>query len=343
MISMNAQHLHRPRPRTVWTWLLTASVVAIVLLTTLVARAETTPSDMVDPTRRTSIGQGKGPLNGSSDSSMLNEDGDLDVSSGAWSVSFIKANGEHGTARINGQLVTVGDEFGTEGVIVKAITPDSIILKHKGKEVTLARSSCPGRQSTMRKGRRLLRLSGECPSSLFSGDKGHEIPLVKKGNYIREISVYLNEAVGEGLKVTFIVDTGASAVLIPENIFNTLKEMGGVKPSDMRRQTRVTIADGSVSTRQTFSLRSLRLGGYTVTNVYSIIGEANSTPLLGMNVIERLNAHIDYKRNVLVIGSAGQERKSTTSKSVADLPKEMEEETKSPDSTEDEDSENSTE
>ncbi|MBF0621455.1 MAG: retroviral-like aspartic protease family protein [Magnetococcales bacterium] len=102
--------------------------------------------------------------------------------------------------------------------------------------------------------------------------------------------------------IQFLIDTGANVVLVPKDIFDKLKEAGTVTQSDLKGFGYATVADGSRSRRQIFTLRTLQVGKHTLKNIRAIVGNPGVPALLGTSVLERLgNWRIDHRNRRLVL------------------------------------------
>ncbi len=82
------------------------------------------------------------------------------------------------------------------------------------------------------------------------------------------------------VKLSFLVDSGATDVVVPEDHFERL----GIKPTG-----RVTaqIADGSSVLMRTFTIQSLTVGNAVAQNVIASISPRGSEALLGMSFLGR--------------------------------------------------------
>jgi aspartyl protease family protein len=111
-----------------------------------------------------------------------------------------------------------------------------------------------------------------------TGSKTFEIPMARNGQYVTEARL-------NGRDVTMLVDTGASAIALPEGIARDIGIF--LQPSDynMRVTTANGIARGAAAT-----LRDLRLGPIRLKNVDVMVLEDGllTTPLLGMSALGRL-------------------------------------------------------
>ena len=111
------------------------------------------------------------------------------------------------------------------------------------------------------------------------------IPLQKEGGtYV--VPVLINNAI----TLNFTVDSGASDVVIPFDVFATLVRAGTIQETDLLDTKTYTLGDGSTRTAQTFRLRSLTLGGKVIENVNGSVAPVEGPLLLGQTFLERFKS-----------------------------------------------------
>jgi clan AA aspartic protease (TIGR02281 family) len=115
-----------------------------------------------------------------------------------------------------------------------------------------------------------------------TNDPSAAVPMVKEGGVLK-LPVKVNDAI----QLKFIVDSGATDVQIPEDVFLTLTRMDTVQKQDMLPPATYTIANGKQVTRPRFILRSLRVGNTNLTDVKAMVGETKSDLLLGQSFLSR--------------------------------------------------------
>ena len=120
-----------------------------------------------------------------------------------------------------------------------------------------------------------------------TADGMHEVrvKMVSNGGVFR-VPVLINNA----LTLNFFVDSGASDVSIPADVFLTLMRTGTVKESDFIGTKKYLLADGSTVSSRTFILRSLKVGDRTVTNVRASITKVNGPLLLGQSFLNNFKS-----------------------------------------------------
>jgi len=92
------------------------------------------------------------------------------------------------------------------------------------------------------------------------------------------------------LKLDFALDSGASDVSIPADVFSTLKRTSTVKEADFIGQQSYVLADGSTTQSTTFKIRSLRIGELVIEDVKASVKPAHASLLLGQSFLERFKS-----------------------------------------------------
>jgi clan AA aspartic protease (TIGR02281 family) len=123
------------------------------------------------------------------------------------------------------------------------------------------------------------------------------VPLERQhGTYI--ISIQVNGA----LVLPFVLDTGASVVVLPADVFRTLTRTGTVTRADFVGTGTAVLADGSTHPSEKYVLHEIRVGDHVVRNVVASVVSVGGDPLLGQTFLSKLPAwSIDNTRQVLVI------------------------------------------
>ena len=104
------------------------------------------------------------------------------------------------------------------------------------------------------------------------------------------------------ISLNFTIDSGATDVSIPANVFSTLTRDGTVSREDFLDKQFYKLADGSGEISQRIRLRSLRVGKLEVRDVIAAIGDSEGLPLLGQSFLSRLKSwSIDNERQALLI------------------------------------------
>ena len=126
--------------------------------------------------------------------------------------------------------------------------------------------------------------------------QAESIPLIREhGTFV--VPVVINDK----LTLNFTIDSGASDVSIPTDVFSTLTRTGTVTKSDFLDTQVYELADGSKQTSQRFRIRSLRIGNLELRNVIASVAPSAGSLLLGQSFLSRLKSwSIDNGRQLLV-------------------------------------------
>jgi len=130
-----------------------------------------------------------------------------------------------------------------------------------------------------------------------SGPLETRIPLLKmSGGLIAP--VIINNA----LKLNFIVDSGASDVSIPADVFANLVQANTVTQADITGNRNYKNADGEVFQSKTFVIRSLKIGNIEASRVQAKVSPSNAPPLLGQSFLKRFKSwSIDNSTQELIL------------------------------------------
>ena len=71
------------------------------------------------------------------------------------------------------------------------------------------------------------------------------------------------------IELDFTVDSGASTVVVPADVFGTLIRTGTIADADLMGKQNFTLADGSTQMQDTFRIRSLKIGDRVLHDVGS--------------------------------------------------------------------------
>lgn len=108
--------------------------------------------------------------------------------------------------------------------------------------------------------------------------------------------------INEGIKVSFIFDSGASDVSISSDVFSVLLKQGKIDKADILGYETYQIADGSTVKNLSILLRKVQIGDIVVTNVKASVGNARTPLLLGQSFLQKFNQFtIDNKGGYLII------------------------------------------
>jgi hypothetical protein len=126
---------------------------------------------------------------------------------------------------------------------------------------------------------------------------GNEVRLEKEGGTYA-VPVLINRAI----TLKFVLDSGASDVLIPADVFLTLLRTGTVSKSDFLDSQIYSLADGSKLKGARFIIRELRVGNQVATDVVASVGPVTGDLLLGLSFLSRFGSvTLDNERHVLIL------------------------------------------
>jgi clan AA aspartic protease (TIGR02281 family) len=130
---------------------------------------------------------------------------------------------------------------------------------------------------------------------------GDEVSLTEKGEtYL--VPVRINDAI----TLDFLIDSGASDVLIPADVAMTLFRTKTLAGGDFLGERTYVLADGSKLPSARFTLRQLKVGSHVVLNVTASVGPATSEPLLGQSFLSRFGSWtMDNGRHILLLTERG--------------------------------------
>ena len=130
------------------------------------------------------------------------------------------------------------------------------------------------------------------------------IPLVHEHGTL-QVPVIINGRIS----LNFTIDSGATDVSIPGNVFFSLTRAGTVSPQDFLDKRAYQLADGSTEFSQRFRIRSLRVGHLELRDVIASVIPSAGSLLLGQSFLSRLKSwSIDNERQVLLITPAATSR-----------------------------------
>jgi gag-polyprotein putative aspartyl protease len=124
-----------------------------------------------------------------------------------------------------------------------------------------------------------------------------EIKIERRGDTYR-VPVRINDTI----TLPFLLDTGASDLVIPADVALTLIRAGALGSSDFMGKSRYRLANGSEGVSDLVVLRQVQVGEHTVSNVTANISPLQGEPLLGQSFLSKFGAvTLDYKRLVLIL------------------------------------------
>ena len=127
------------------------------------------------------------------------------------------------------------------------------------------------------------------------------VPLKKRGSTFA-VPILVNDA----LTLSFLVDSGASDVSIPEDVVTALMQTGTLRETDFLGEKTYMLADGSKRPSKTFCISSMKIGDRVVDNVLGHVNTAAGPLLLGQSFLRRFSSwSIDNDKNVLILTPGG--------------------------------------
>ncbi len=113
------------------------------------------------------------------------------------------------------------------------------------------------------------------------------------------------------ISLNFILDSGASEVVIPVDVVLTLVRAGTIRERDFLPGKTYTLADGSELKSPRFIIRELELGEIKINNVQASVAPPAGKLLLGQSLLERLGSWtFDNNKHVLIVGAATESSQS---------------------------------
>ena len=139
------------------------------------------------------------------------------------------------------------------------------------------------------------------PSAAAQPGRAEPVPL-KRENGTFLVPVVINNQI----TLNFTLDSGASDVSIPVDVFSALVRTATIQESDYLDTQVYSLADGSTTQTPRFRIRFLRVGNVELRDVIASVGPKSSSPLLGQSFLARLGSWaIDNNRQLLLINGSG--------------------------------------
>jgi branched-chain amino acid transport system substrate-binding protein len=127
------------------------------------------------------------------------------------------------------------------------------------------------------------------------------IQLERQGG-IYMVRVRINDAI----IIPFVLDSGASEVQIPDDVFSVLRRTGTISQSDFIGTGTYVLADGSATSSDRYVLHKMSVGDHVISDVVANVVSAKGNPLLGQSFLSRLPGWaIDNAQHALVFNGAG--------------------------------------
>ncbi|SKA38225.1 Sel1 repeat-containing protein [Enhydrobacter aerosaccus] len=124
-----------------------------------------------------------------------------------------------------------------------------------------------------------------------------EIPLRARGGVL-----VVPALIDQSVFATFVVDSGAADVAIPDPVAEAMRKAGKLSDADFTGTANRRLADGTIVKARTFVIRTLRVGTKVLENVKASQIPGKGSPLLGQSFLQRFSAwSIDNGRQLLVL------------------------------------------
>jgi clan AA aspartic protease (TIGR02281 family) len=124
-----------------------------------------------------------------------------------------------------------------------------------------------------------------------------EVQIERRGNTY-SVPVRINDVIA----LPFVLDTGATDLVIPADVALTLVRAGALTRDDFIGAKPYYLANGSEQIGERVIIREVKVGAHIVTNVTAIINPSASELLLGQSFLSKFGiVTLDYKRLVLVL------------------------------------------
>ena len=112
--------------------------------------------------------------------------------------------------------------------------------------------------------------------------------------------------INDTITLPFVIDSGASEVAIPSDVFLTLTRSGSIEPRDALGRGTYKLADGSTQESERFLLHEVRIGNKIIKNVVANVAPVSGDPLLGQSFLSKFALWtLDNARHVLILGDEG--------------------------------------
>jgi clan AA aspartic protease (TIGR02281 family) len=154
-----------------------------------------------------------------------------------------------------------------------------------------ASAPAPSNFQTFRRERAVSPAAARAPVTGPDGSETYRIGVQRAGTSML-VMARLNNAVS----APFLIDTGASDVLIPESVARQL----GLETGAEARTKRYSTANGVVE-HPVVMLRSVSLGGATVEDVPASVSDAMEVGLLGLSFFNHFTYNIDAARGIVTL------------------------------------------
>ena len=124
-----------------------------------------------------------------------------------------------------------------------------------------------------------------------------EVKIERRGDTYR-VPVRINDTI----TLPFLLDTGATDLVIPADVALTLMRAGALRSGDFVGKDRYRLANGSEEVSDLVVLHEVQVGEHIVKNVTASISPPQGEPLLGQSFLSKFGTvTLDYNRLVLIL------------------------------------------
>jgi predicted aspartyl protease len=108
--------------------------------------------------------------------------------------------------------------------------------------------------------------------------------------------------INDTITLPFLLDTGATDLVIPADVALTLMRAGALGSGDFVGKDRYRLANGSEEVSDLVVLHEVQVGEHIVKNVTASISPQQGEPLLGQSFLSKFGTvTLDYNRMVLIL------------------------------------------
>ncbi len=200
-------------------------------------------------------------------------------------------------ARLAGLAAAKGDSTG-QYILGLCSELGAGVPKDKDEALRLYKLSADkGNTSAQKALQRLSDPAAPAPKLATTSVRTMAVALSRQGGVLT-VPAILNQT----YRVNFVVDSGASHVVIPEPIVELMRKAGKLADSDFTGNQAYKLADGSIMKSKTFVVRSFAVNNRVLENIQATIAPAGAPPLLGQSFLQRFSSwSIDNDRQLLLL------------------------------------------
>jgi aspartyl protease family protein len=132
------------------------------------------------------------------------------------------------------------------------------------------------------------------------------IPMKREPSGIYTIPCEVN-----GLKLRFVLDTGASTITLSLTEAVFMYKNGYIQDADIIGKTHVTLADGSIQENDKVKLKTVKIGSVILKDIIATIVNNTKAPLLlGQTVLSKIGTWTIHNNNLVLNDVANSENLS---------------------------------